>query len=200
MEAKTRKSEMTQASIIDAALDIAAERGLAAISMKGVADRLQLSKSGVFSRSGSVESLQLAVVEEYGRRFVADIFLPAMQKPRGLPRLDAMMLRWFERVTTHSGIGAAVFEAAAFSLDSVDEKLKKILADGVAGWRFTMRRTVVQASEAGHLKADLNVDLFIYELHSLVLGALYESAFLGDKKMAAKGVQAYYRLIDSYRP
>jgi hypothetical protein len=131
---------------------------------------------------------------------VADIFLPAMQKPRGLPRLDAMMLRWFERVTTHSGIGAAVFEAAAFSLDSVDEKLKKILADGVAGWRFTMRRTVVQASEAGHLKADLNVDLFIYELHSLVLGALYESAFLGDKKMAAKGVQAYYRLIDSYRP
>ncbi len=191
---------MTQASIIDAALDIAAERGLAAISMKGVADRLQLSKSGVFSRSGSVESLQLAVVEEYGRRFVADIFLPAMQKPRGLPRLDAMMLRWFERVTTHSGIGAAVFEAAAFSLDSVDEKLKKILADGVAGWRFTMRRTVVQASEAGHLKADLNVDLFIYELHSLVLGALYESAFLGDKKMAAKGVQAYYRLIDSYRP
>lgn len=200
MEAKTRKSEMTQASIIDAALDIAAERGLAAISMKGVADRLQLSKSGVFSRSGSVESLQLAVVEEYGRRFVADIFLPAMQRQRGLPRLDALMLRWFERVSNHSGIGAAVFEAAAFSLDSVDEKLKKILADGVVGWRFMMRRTVVQATEEGHLKADLNVDVFMYELHSLVLGALYESAFLGDKKMAAKGSLAYSRLINSYRP
>ena len=199
MEAKTRKSEMTQAAIIDAALDIAAERGLGAVSMKGVADRLQLSKSGVFSRSGSVEALQLAVVEEYGRRFVADIFLPAMQKPRGLPRLNAIMLRWFDRVTTHTGIGAAIFEAAAFSLDSVDDKLRKILADGVVGWRFMMRRTVVQAIEEKQLQPDLNVDLFMYELHSLVLGALYESAFLGDQKMATKGAQAYGRLIDSYR-
>ena len=199
MEAKTRKSEMTQAAIIDAALDIAAERGLSAVSMKGVADRLQLSKSGVFSRSGSVEALQLAVVEEYGRRFVADIFLPAMQKSRGLPRLDAIMARWFEQVTTHTGIGAAIFEAAAFSLDSVDHKLRKILADGVTGWRFMMRRTVIQAVEEKQLKADLNVELFMYELHSLVLGALYESSFLGDQKMAAKGEKAYQRLVESYR-
>jgi AcrR family transcriptional regulator len=200
MEAKTRKSEMTQAAIIDAALDIAAERGLGAVSMKGVADRLQLSKSGVFSRSGSVDALQLAVVEEYGRRFVADIFLPAMQKQRGLPRLDAIMHRWFERVTNHAGIGAAVFEAAAFSLDSLDDKLRKILADGVITWRFMMRRTVVQATEEKHLKTDLNVDLLMYELHSLVLGALYDSAFLHDQKTANKSAQAYARLIDSYRP
>ena len=62
-----------------------------------------------------------------------------------------------------------------------------------------MRRTVVQAVDEKHLKVDLNVDLLMYELHSLVLGALYESAFLGDQKMAAKGAQAYARLINSYR-
>ena len=38
-----------------------------------------LSKSGVFSRVGSREALQKAVIEEFGRRFLADVFVPAMQ-------------------------------------------------------------------------------------------------------------------------
>ena len=191
---------MTRAAIVEAALSIVAERGFGAISMKGVADRLQLSKSCVFSRSGSAEALQQAVVEEYGRRFVTDVFLPAMQKPRGLPRLNAMMLRWFERVAASGDIGASIFEAAAFSLEPVDRKLRETLVQGVAGWRATLRRTLVQAIDEGHLKADIDVGVLMYELHSLVLGSLYEAAFLGDRKMLAKGTKAYERLIDSYRP
>ena len=69
MDAKTRKSELTRAAIIDAALDLARSRGIAAISMRSIADSLQISKSGVFSRVGSIEALQQAVIEEYGRRF-----------------------------------------------------------------------------------------------------------------------------------
>lgn len=199
MEAKTRKSEATRAAIVDASLDIVAESGFGAISMKAVADRLQLSKSCVFSRSGSSEALRLAVVEEYGRRFVADVFLPAMQKPRGLPRLDAIMLRWFERVSANTDIGASIFEAAAFSLEPVDDNLRGQLVQGVVGWRGMMRRTITQAIGEGQLKADIDIGLLMYELHSLVMGALYEAAFLGDKKMASKGVKAYQRLVDSYR-
>lgn len=199
MEAKTRKSEATRAAIVDAALDIVAESGFGAISMKAVADRLQLSKSCVFSRSGSSEMLRQAVVEEYGRRFVADVFLPAMQKPRGLPRLDAIMLRWLERVAGNGDIGASIFEAAAFSLEPVEAQLRGQLLDGVAGWRAMMRRTITQAIDEGHLSPGLDVGVFMYELHSLVMGALYETAFLGDRKMAAKGATAYRRLVDSYR-
>ena len=200
MEAKTRKSEATRAAIVDAALDIVAESGFGAISMKAVADRLQLSKSCVFSRSGSAETLQLAVVEEYGRRFMADVFLPAMQKPRGLPRLDAMMLRWFARVAASSDIGASIYEATAFSLEPVDANLREELVRGVVAWRGMMRRTIAQAIDQGQLRPDLDAGLLMYELHSLVLGALYEAAFLGDRKMAARGAKSYQRLIDSYRP
>ncbi|MBX3588156.1 MAG: TetR/AcrR family transcriptional regulator [Ramlibacter sp.] len=200
MEAKTRKSEMTRAAIIEAALGIARERGIGAISMRGVADLLQISKSGVFARSGSSEALQLAVVEEYGRRFLAGIFLPAMQKPRGLPRLDAIMLRWFELVASYASVGASIHEAAAFSLEPVDEELRQALVEGVFGWRSMMRRTIVQAMDEGHLRAGLDIDLLMYELHSLVLGALYDSAFLGDRKMSSRGAQAYGRLIGSYQP
>ncbi len=200
VHAITRKSEMTRAAIIDAALSIVAERGLGAVSMKAVADRLQISKSGVFARSGSAETLQGAVIGEYGRRFVADVFLPAMQKPRGLPRLDAMMTRWFERLASAPGIGAAIYEAAAFSLEPVDRTLRGLLVQGVAAWRLTLRRTILQAIEEGQLRPGIDVGLFVYEMHSLVLGGLYESAFLGDRKALAKCLKAYERLVASYRP
>ena len=49
VEAKTQKSEMTQAAIVEVALDISIAHGLSAITLQAVADRLQISKSGVFT-------------------------------------------------------------------------------------------------------------------------------------------------------
>ena len=72
MDAKTQKSVLTRAAIVGAALDLAAAEGLESITLQAVADRVGLSKSGVFSRAGSREALQKAVIEEFGRRFLAD--------------------------------------------------------------------------------------------------------------------------------
>ncbi len=52
MDAKTQKSELTRAAIVGAALDLAAAEGLESITLQAVADRVGLSKSGVFSRAG----------------------------------------------------------------------------------------------------------------------------------------------------
>ena len=97
MDAKTQKAELTRAAIVGAALDLAAAEGLESITLQAVADRVGLSKSGVFSRAGSREALQKAVIEEFGRRFLADVFVPAMQQPKGLPRLDEIVRRWIAR-------------------------------------------------------------------------------------------------------
>ena len=94
MDAKTQKAELTRAAIVGAALDLAAAEGLEAISLQVVADRIGLSKSGVFSRVGSREALQKAVIEEFGHRFLAEVFVPSMQQPKGLPRLNEIVRRW----------------------------------------------------------------------------------------------------------
>ena len=93
METKTHRSGLTLTAILDTAIAMAAEEGLESLTIGEVAKRLGLSKSGVFSRVGSREALQKAVVEEFGRRFLADVFVPAMQLPKGLPRLDAIVRR-----------------------------------------------------------------------------------------------------------
>ena len=53
---------------------------------------------GVFSRVGSREQLQCAVLEAYDRRFAQAVILPAQKAPAGLERLKAMLVRWAERM------------------------------------------------------------------------------------------------------
>src|SRR4029079_10861462 len=96
-ETRTARSELTLAGILDVALEMAAQEGLESLTIGEVAKRLGLSKSGVFSRVGSREALQIAVIEEYDRRFLQDVFVPAMREPRGLPRLNAIKRLWLPR-------------------------------------------------------------------------------------------------------
>ena len=77
VETKTQRSGLTLAAILDTALTMAAADGLESLTIGEVAKRLGLSKSGVFSRVGSREALQRAVLEEYDRRFLLDVFTPA---------------------------------------------------------------------------------------------------------------------------
>src|SRR5215218_2971370 len=116
MDAKTQKAELTRAAIVGAAMDLASAEGLEAITLQAVADRIGLSKSGVFSRIGSREALQKAVVEEFGRQYLADVFVPAMRLPKGLPRLEDIVQRWIVRTSILDAERGCIYSAGAFEL------------------------------------------------------------------------------------
>lgn len=199
MDARTQKSELTRAAIVGAALDLASAEGLEAITLQAVADRIGLSKSGVFSRVGSREALQKAVIEEYGRRFIAEVFVPAMQAPKGLPRLQEIVRRWFIRmrdVEVHTG---CLYTAGAFELDDRDGELREQLLSEVTRWRAALRRTVLQAVEAGHLKPDTDPEQLVGELSGLAIGLIHDARFLRDTRAADRAQATWERLLRSYQ-
>lgn len=198
MDARTQKSELTRAAIVGAALDMASAEGLEAITLQAVADRLGLSKSGVFSRVGSREALQKAVIEEFGRRFLADVFVPAMQRPRGLPRLEAIVQRWIERVCRAQANEACIFSAGAFELDDREGPLRDLLHGEVTRWRGVLRRTVAQSVEAVHLRPDTDADQLAGEIYALILGLMHDSRFLRDARAPDRARASWQRLRGSY--
>ncbi|MBB3640584.1 MULTISPECIES: TetR/AcrR family transcriptional regulator [Variovorax] len=198
MDAKTQKSELTRAAIVGAAMNLALAEGLEAITLQAVASRLGLSKSGVFSRVGSREALQKAVIEEYGRGFLADVFVPAMQKPKGLARLNEIVARWIARmrdVEMHTG---CLYTAGAFEFDDREGELREMLLGEITRWRAALRRTVLQAIETGELRADTDPAQLVSEINGLTMTQLHDARFLRDPQAADRATQTWQRLLSSY--
>ena len=200
MEAKTERSELTQTAIVDMALEMAALEGLESLSIGEIAKRLNLSKSGVFSRIGSREALQKAVLDEFDRRFQQDILLPALREPRGLPRLDAIMRAWLARACQPGHRGSCLYVAGAFEFDDREGPLRELLLAGVKRWRQVLRRSVLQAVECGHLRADLDPDQLVFDLDAIFTAVVRETRFLRDPLAAERGWNAYQRLMQGLRP
>ncbi len=199
MDAKTQKSEMTRTAIVGAGIDLASAEGLEAITLQAVADRVGLSKSGVFSRIGSREALQKAVIEEFGRRFLADVFVPAMQQPKGLPRLDMIVQRWIVRMRDVEAKSGCIYTAGAFELDDKEGELRDTLLQEVTRWRAALRRTVIQAVEAGDLQADTDAEQLVGEICNLSIGLLHDARFLRDSRAAERAQASWKRLLKSYQ-
>lgn len=198
MDARTQKSEMTRAAIVGAALDLAASDGLEAITLQAVADRIGVSKSGVFSRVGSREALQKAVIEEFGRRFLADVFVPAMQAPKGLPRLREIVRRWLVRLREVEAHTGCLYTSGAFELDDREGELRDLLLGEVTRWRAALRRTVLQAIEVGHLQADTDPEQLVGEICSLMIGLVHDVRFLRDPRAADRAEATWTRLVRTY--
>ena len=69
-----KKGSLTKTLILDAALDIANKSGLEGITIGALADKVNMSKSGVFAHFGSREELQVEVVRAYHRSFQELVF------------------------------------------------------------------------------------------------------------------------------
>jgi AcrR family transcriptional regulator len=193
------KSEHTYAAIVDAAGEVASAEGIGRLSLGEVAKRLGLSKSGVFSRVGSLEALQQAVLDEYDRRFVADVFRPAMSLPRGLPRLNSIVENWIKRLANPTQTNACLYMAGSFEFDDIEGPLRDRLREGEVRSRAALRRTVLQAMEEGHLRPDTDPEQLVYEIYSFFIGLMHDTRFMQDPDAEPRMRNAYARLISTYR-
>ena len=199
MTIKLAKSEQTLQAIIKTALQIAVVEGLHAVTLGEVAKRMDISKSGVFARVGSLEALQNKVIVEYGRIFSANVFLPALSAPRGLPRLNAIMRLWIGRGTGENAMAGGLHTAAAFDLDHVESALRDQLLESVMNWRNQLKRTIMICIEEGHLKPDTDPLQLTFEINSLMVGFLHDARFVRDPHVHDRATSAYQRLISTYR-
>src|SRR6195256_4317948 len=89
-----RKGEQTRTLILNEAVALASQVGLEGLSIGSLAERLAMSKSGLFAHFGSKEDLQLLTLKQAQALFFEEVFSPALKQPRGLPRLRALFSNW----------------------------------------------------------------------------------------------------------
>jgi AcrR family transcriptional regulator len=192
-----RKGELTRAAILDVALDLASRDGLEGLTIGLLADRMNMSKSGVFAHFGSREDLQLEVLKLYHRHFEEEVFYPSMKESRGLPRLQAMFARWVKRVTVEIASGC-IYISGAVEYDDRPGAIREELVGMVRAWQEALHRCVQQAVEMGHLQQDTDPYQLVYEMYGLILALHHDARFIKRPHSVDRAQAGFERLLRTY--
>lgn len=188
------KGRQTRAAIVDAALALASQNGIEGLSIGALAEATGMSKSGVFAHFGSREELQISVVREYHDRFEAEVFRPALQEARGLPRLRAMFDRWLRRVSVEIDSGC-IYISGAVEFDDRPGPVRDALVTMVRTWQRALERAIRAAVAEHHLRADTDVGQLLFEVHGLILALHHDARFLRQAGAEERARTGFERLL-----
>ncbi|MGE0427957.1 MAG: TetR/AcrR family transcriptional regulator [Hydrogenophaga sp.] len=192
-----QKGQQTKAAIVDAALGLATQIGLEGLSIGALAEVMQMSKSGVFAHFGSREELQISVVREYHTRFEEEVFYPALDAPRGLPRLRKLFDNWMKRTSVEIDSGC-IYISGAVEFDDRPGPVRDALASSVNTWLTAMRRAIEMAIQESHLDATTDAAQMAFEVHALILALHYEARFLRSPDSVQRALTAFEGIVQRY--
>ena len=193
------KGAATRELILEQAYQLARHDGLEGLSIGSLALSVGMSKSGVFAHFGSREDLQLALLDFVSTRFVEFIKLPALKKPRGLPRLRAMIESWSEWGRIHQS-GCVLLSAAVEYDGRQDSTLREHVRQQQSAWRDEIKRAVGLAVQVGDLRSDTDPSLLAFEIYALMLGLHHDAGLFGWEEANRHTSAALDRLFASYQP
>lgn len=176
-----KKGVATKSLILSAALEIASKAGLEGLSIGGLAEKVGMSKSGVFAHFGSREELQVEVVRAYHHSFQELVFLPALLKPKGLPRFNHMINAWLKS-SVGEDTSSCFFISGAAEFDDRPGIVRDELVKSVQEWRSALLRAIQESIALGHLQKKTDAQALLFQIYSLVLGAHHDSRFLDNSK------------------
>jgi AcrR family transcriptional regulator len=193
-----RKGELTRAAILEAGLAVARRDGMEGLTIGLLAERLGMSKSGVFAHFGSREDLQLAVLNEYAARFVERVLRPAVRSARGLPRLRAIVDRWLALLAEELEAGCILIGGAS-EYDDRPGPLHDTVAAIVTSWKGELVRALEQAKVCGHLRANVDCEQMVFEIYGLMLMLHQDARLLHGKDSVRRARSGLQRLLDDAR-
>jgi AcrR family transcriptional regulator len=194
-----RKGEVTQKAILSQAMTLASAFGLEGLSIGALAERLKLSKSGLFAHFGSKEQLQIEILNSASEAFVEVVAKPTVKAPRGEARVRALMdhwLKWGKSNTRHG----CIFVAASVELDDRPGPVREHLVAMQKLWLETRTRIVQTAVESGEFRRDLDIDQFVYDHYGIIFAFHYAWRLLNDPKAEEKARRSFEALVAAAKP
>jgi AcrR family transcriptional regulator len=177
----TTQATETRREILNVAVDIASAEGLEGLSIGRLAAELHMSKTGIFAHFGSKEQLQLATVETAKQIFLEQVVQPALQSPRGIPRLRAMLEHWLGYVEKIVFRGGCFFAAASAEFDSRPGAVRDQIAELTKAWMVGLQKEIAFAQSKMEVLPSIKPAQLAFELHAFVQEANWAFKLFNDK-------------------
>jgi len=194
------KAGSTRERILDEGLAMTSKSGLESVTLGSLAERVGMSKSGLFAHFKSKEEVQIRLLEHSGTLAAEQVLAPAMRQPAGLPRLKTLVKHWLGWAPRAGLPGGCPVAAGLFEYDDVEGPVRDKVAEMEAGWTGLLTQTVSEARSLGHVRADLDVDQFVWELCGIYLSHHVAQRFLKSPDTDRRARIAFEALLARAMP
>lgn len=168
---RTAQGNRTREAIVRAAADIASVQGLDGLTIRNLADQLQMSVSGLYGHFGSKEGLQLATIEAARVIYVREVIAPSLTVSAGVSRLIALCDNFLSYVDREVFPGGCFFAAAMAEYDCKPGAVRDRIALMQAEWLQTLQRAATEGVALGQLPSDTDVVQLAFDLEAALLSA-----------------------------
>jgi AcrR family transcriptional regulator len=181
-------------------LNLMSQGGLAAVTLGGLAERVGISKSGLFAHFKSKEAVQIALLDRTAAVANEVVVAPAMAVRPGLARLRFLVGAWLGWTRRAGLSGGCPVAAALFELDDTEGPVRERARDLERRWRDLLTGLVRETIDAGEFRRDLDVAQFVFELCGVYLTHHVSSRFLGDPHAERRAREAFGALVSRALP
>ncbi|MBS0376040.1 MAG: TetR/AcrR family transcriptional regulator [Proteobacteria bacterium] len=189
------KGARTRATILAAAAETACLAGFDGLNLQPLADKVGMTKSGLYAHFGSKEALQIATLEYAAELFQARVVAPAKTEGAGLPRLAGVFGRWLEWPANAALPGNCPFFAGVVEFDDAAGPVRERLVRLFRDFRAVVEQLVASAVRHGHLGAGTDPAQFAHELLALRYAHHWAQGFMHDPAADARTRAAFARLV-----
>jgi AcrR family transcriptional regulator len=183
------KGNRTRARILDEAVELASVNGLGALTIGPLADRLGLSKSGLFAHFRSKEALQVETLDRAAERFRAQVTEPLRAVPDKAARLSVFFGAWIDWLDTTGPSGGCPILAAAIEFDDVPGPVH----DAAARHFGELHALIVKLARAARPATDAQV--LAASVTGLAMSHLVRLRLLGERHAREVTLRAFTALV-----
>jgi AcrR family transcriptional regulator len=196
----TTKGEDTRAHILAAAVEQASNSGFESLTIGSLAERIGMSKSGLFAHFGSKQELQVAALDEAARQFTEAVFLPALKAPRGLKRLRALFDNWISWPQRASLPGGCPIDAASREYHHQPGVMRDAIIERQKQLDRELAKTVQMAIDNGEFTKDTDPRQMAFDMLGIILVFSRTELLLGAAEASQRARVAFDRLLASHHP
>ena len=189
----------TRESVLESGLALASQVGLGGITIGRLAEAVDLTKAGLYAHFDSKEEILREILETAVERFIEQGVRPALEAPRGEPRVRALFEAWLEWSKAPPLPGGCVFISSATELDDRPGPLREYLVRTQNEWREMLERSVREAQEEEDFRADVEPKQFVFEVFSVILSFHYYDRLFEDPDAEGRTREGFQRLVERAR-
>jgi AcrR family transcriptional regulator len=193
-------SPSTRERILHQGLALMSQSGLAGVTLGVLAEQVGMSKSGLFAHFRSKEGVQIELLTHMAEFALARVIAPSMSAAEGLPRLRALVANWLGWAQRAGLPGGCPVAAGLFEFDDIEGRVRNKILEMEGEFRGLLTGLVRRAVALGHLRRDLDVDQFVWELCGIYLGHHAAHRFLRAADAATRANTAFEALLARATP